>query len=326
MTMLERLRQPRLVGLVGVVGVLVLGLVVVGLSQASIGKRHLTAVIEHTAGLRVGEEVQVAGVGVGEVTSIELTADAVEVGFTIDSDIELGSTTSGAVKVATLLGTHFLEITPSGPGSLDDGTIPLARTSVPYNLQDVVDATQGQLEELDEQAVAESFEVVADVLGRTPEEAQAAFAGVANLSALAAQRTDELSALLDATGAFTGLLVNQSDEILNLLEQSTLVLDALTSRQAAIDALLVDAQALADAVNGILADTADDLDPLMVNLSTSLQHLYDVRNTITATLTSLSTMTYYLANASGNGPWIDLHVPSAIPDNIKCLQPGSECS
>jgi phospholipid/cholesterol/gamma-HCH transport system substrate-binding protein len=302
MTMLERLRQPRLVGLVGVVGVLVLGLVVVGLSQASIGKRHLTAVIEHTAGLRVGEEVQVAGVGVGEVTSIELTADAVEVGFTIDSDIELGSTTSGAVKVATLLGTHFLEITPSGPGSLDDGTIPLARTSVPYNLQDVVDATQGQLEELDEQAVAESFEVVADVLGRTPEEA------------------------LDATGAFTGLLVNQSDEILNLLEQSTLVLDALTSRQAAIDALLVDAQALADAVNGILADTADDLDPLMVNLSTSLQHLYDVRDTITATLTSLSTMTYYLANASGNGPWIDLHVPSAIPDNIKCLQPGSECS
>lgn len=322
----QRLREPRLVGMTGLVGVVVLGLLVVGLSEASFGKRHVTAVIEHTAGLRVGEEVQVAGVGVGEVTSIELTEDAVQVDFTISSDIELGSTSSASVKVATLLGTHFLEVTPAGTGTLEDDLIPLERTRVPYNLQDVVEGAQEQLVELDEQAVAESFDVVADVLARTPEAAHAAFEGIANLSAMAAQRTEELQALLEASGAFTGVLVRQSDGILTLLEQSSLLLSALTSRQAAIDALLVDAQGLADAVSGILTDTADDLDPLMVNLSTSLQHLYEVRDTVTETLTSLSTMTYYLANATGNGPWMDLHVPSGVPDNVKCLQPGSECS
>ncbi|GAA1727025.1 MCE family protein [Aeromicrobium alkaliterrae] len=322
----ERLSQPRTVGLLGVVGVALLGLVVLGLSNASLGKHHATAIIEHTAGLRVGEEVQVSGVGVGEVTQIRLTKDAVAVEFTIDADIDLGSTSSAAVKVATLLGTHYLEVTPSGSGTLADDTIPLERTRVPYNLQDVIDGAQGQLSELDEEGLAEAMSVVADVLGRTPEEAQAAFAGVEALSAVAVQRTDEMAALLDASASFTGMLVDQQDEILTLLDQSSLVLEALTSRQAAIDALLVDAQDLADQVSGVLADTADDLDPLMTNLTASLDHLYAVRDSITSTLTSLSTMTVYLANASGNGPWIDLHVPSAIPDNLACLSPSRECS
>ncbi len=322
----HRLRDPRTVGLMGVVGVLVLGLLVVGLSSASIGKRHLTAIIEHTAGLRVGEEVQVAGVGVGEVTGIRLTEEAVAVTFTIDADVLVGRDSSAAVKVATLLGTHYLEVTPAGTGTLADDTIPLERTRVPYNLQDVVEGAQTQLEALDEDVLAESMTVLADVLGRTPEEATAAVEGVAALSSAAAQRTDELRALLDATGSFTGMLVDQQDEILVLLDQSALVLDALTSRQAAIDALLVDAQSLATQVSGILSDTADDLDPLMVNLTESLDHLSAMRDSVLATITSLSNMTVYLANASGNGPWVDLHVPSAIPDNLFCLSPSRECS
>ncbi len=244
----------------------------------------------------------------------------------IDADIELGSSTTAAVKVATLLGTHYLEVVPSGSGALADDTIPLERTRVPYNLQDVIDGAQDQLTELDEDVLAESMTVMADVLGRTPEEAQAAFEGVAALSSVAVQRTDQLKALLDASAGFTGMLVGQQDDILELLDQSALVLEALTSRQDAIDALLVDAESLAEQVSGLLADTADDLDPLMTNLSTSLDHLYEIRDSILSTVTSLSTMTVYLANASGNGPWIDLHVPSAIPDNLFCLSPSRECS
>ena len=117
-----------------------------------------------------------------------------------------------------------------------------------------------------------------------------------------------------------------SSDIITLLEQSSLILTALNSRQEAITGLLVDAQALADAVNGILADTADDLDPLMVNLTASLQHLYEVRDSIMNTFTSLSDMTVFLANATGNGPWVDLHVPEALPDNVSCLKPTGGCS
>jgi virulence factor Mce-like protein len=324
--MAERLRSPRTVGLVGIVAVVVMALVVVGLSQASFGKRQVTAILEHTAGLRVGEEVQVAGVGVGEVTSIRLTEKAVAVEFTIDDGVRLGSTSSAAVKVATLLGTHFLEVSPSGTGTLAEDTIPIERTRVPFNLQDVINGAQAQLQALDENSLAEAMTVVADVLGRSPEEARAAIDGVAQLSSLAVQRTDELQALLDASAGFTGQLVDQKDEILTLLEQSSLVLEALRSRQSAIDGLLTDAQQLATQVNGLLADTADDLDPLMTNLTTSLDNLYTIRDSVMKTISSLSDLTFYVANASGNGPWLDINVPTIIPDGFLCLSPMRGCS
>ena len=65
----------------------------------------------------------------------------------LDSDVDLGSRTEATVKVATLLGTHYLEVDPSGTGALADGTIPLERTSVPYNLQDVMESGARALDE-----------------------------------------------------------------------------------------------------------------------------------------------------------------------------------
>ncbi|WP_235736159.1 MlaD family protein [Nocardioides alcanivorans] len=102
---------------VGVIGVAVLALVaglIAATSTFPFGKNTYTAELEHTAGLRVGEEVQVAGVGVGDVTKIELDGKSVIVEFTVDNDIRLGRDTTAEVKVATLLGTHFLLINPQG--------------------------------------------------------------------------------------------------------------------------------------------------------------------------------------------------------------------
>ena len=313
----------RRAGLLGLVGLVALGLVVLVLSVVSFGKTTYTAQLEHTAGLRVGEEVQVAGVGVGEVTGVKLAGHHVDVRFTLDSDVRLGRSTTVAVKVATLLGTHFLDVAPKGTGELPDDTIVLSRTSVPYNLQDVVDGTSAALDELDEKKLASSMDVVADVLGQSSDETRAAVKGVADLSRVAAKRSDQLAALLRATHDVTGGLVKNRDRIIDLLGSSTLVLAELTKRRDAIDAMLSDSRRLAQQVTGLLDDTSADLDPLMKNLTTALDSLEKSKKDVTSALDGLSTMSRYVANASGNGPWLDLFVPVAINDNVTCsLKPG----
>ena len=67
-------RDPFKIGVVAlVVGALIAALVVVT-SLVSFGTKSYTAVLAQTAGLRVGESVEVHGVPVGEVTSIKLDA------------------------------------------------------------------------------------------------------------------------------------------------------------------------------------------------------------------------------------------------------------
>ncbi len=318
-------RHARRVGLVGLVAVALVGLLVLALSVVPFGSRTYTAELEHTAGLRVGEEVQVAGVGVGEVRGIRLAKDRVLVSFTVDRDVSLGRSTAVAVEVATLLGSHYLEVQPRGDGELEDDRVPLARTSVPYNLQDVVDASTRSLQSLDVKELARSMDVMADVLGRTPDETRAAVDGVADLARVAARRSDQLGRLLAASNDVTATLNRNADAVLDLLEQSTLVLEELTSRREVIDQMLLDARRLATQVRGLLADTEEDLDPMLRDLATALDGLEKSRDEVTGALSSLATMTKYVANASGNGPWLDLHVPIAINDNLACGATPQEC-
>ena len=109
-------RDPFRIGIAAFVGLGLLGALIVVISTVSFGTRSYTAQLPHTAGLRVGESVQVAGVDSGEVTGIELAGDKVLVEFTVDRSIRLGRDTEAAVKVSTLLGTHYLDIDPQGAG------------------------------------------------------------------------------------------------------------------------------------------------------------------------------------------------------------------
>jgi len=321
MTFLERF-DARTIGIAGVIATAVLGLVVAAISFVPFGQRDVTAIVEHSAGLRVGEEVQVAGVGSGEVRGIELDGHQVRVDFTLDRDVKLGRSSRASVKVATLLGSHFLEVEPAGSGSLEDDTIPLSRTTVPFNLQDVIEGSSGALNELDGVTMSKSFQVLADALRDTPDEAKAAIDGVAQLSAVAAKRSDQMGALLSVSRQVTGDLARNSEEILDLLKQSKLVLEELTRRRDAIHAMLIDSRRLAAEISGVLADNEKQLDPLMKDFKAALANLRKQEKKVTASINGLGTMSRYFANAAGNGPWIDLHVPVALADNISC---GVDC-
>ena len=84
-----------------------------------------------------GAAVQVSGVKVGQVRDIDLDGPRVLVTFTVDDDIAVGDRSEAAIKTKSLLGAKFLELTPRGEGS-QAGTIPVERTSSPYQLPDAL--------------------------------------------------------------------------------------------------------------------------------------------------------------------------------------------
>jgi phospholipid/cholesterol/gamma-HCH transport system substrate-binding protein len=69
--------DPFRTGLVAIAVGLLMGLGIVGLSVSNFGTKTYSAELEHSAGLRVGEDVQVNGVPSGRVTKVELDEDVV---------------------------------------------------------------------------------------------------------------------------------------------------------------------------------------------------------------------------------------------------------
>lgn len=317
-------RDPFKTGLLAIVIMGVIGAAVIVLSVVSFGTKSYTAVLEHTGGLRSGEDVQVHGVSKGEVTGIKLDEDKVIVSFVLDGDIELGSRTTATVKVATLLGTHYLEVDPLGSGALADDTIPIERTAVPYNLQDVLESGAGALDELDPELLAEALTQMAGTLGASQDQIRPALEGVARLSEIIATRSDQTGDLLTAARSVTDQLAASSDDIIAMMKQTNLVITEVTSRREAIHRLLVETTELSRALRSIVASTRGKLTPGLRDLNDVIRFLNSQDEQLQHVLEVMAPAVRYIANATGNGPWVDLYsdIPAIPADDVACRQRG----
>jgi len=317
-------RDPFKTGLVGVAILLLMGVGVVVLSVTNFGTKGYAAELEHTGGLRVGEDVRVHGVIKGEITGIELEGDTVIVDFVLDNDIELGSRTQADVKVATLLGTHYLEVDPNGTGELADDTIPLANTGVPYNLQDVLESGAGALDELDPELLAEALTQMAGTLGASQEQIRPALEGVARLSEVISTRSDQAGELLTAARSVTDQLAESNADIIEMMKQTNLVVTEVTSRRQAIRSLLLETTELARALTAIVDSTKGKLQPALRDLNDVITFLNQQDEQLQHVLDVMAPAVRYVANATGNGQWVDLFVhPPALPaDDVSCRLRG----
>lgn len=320
-------RDPRQIGIVGIAIVAVIGTLVVALSVMPFGRNVYTAYFEHTAGLRVGEEVQVAGVGVGDVTGIHLDGDQVAVTFTISKDVDLGPDTRAEVKIATLLGSHYLEISPGGDGDLPDDTIPVAQTTVPFNLQDVIEGAGDTLPQYQIDRIADSMEVLSEVLDTAPDHLRPALDGVLDLTDLVVNRSDQIAQLLEAASILADDLNASSDGVFELMEQTNLALGELIARRAVIRAVLRDARTLTEHISGAIEDNEDRFGDVLDDFGRMVDLFDEYDAELTASIQGMALMAHYFSNASGTGPWIDLDVWDLAPDAAWCFLPqnAGEC-
>ena len=312
-------RDPFRIGLVAILVIALLGVGVVVLSRASFGTKTYSAVLQHTAGLRAGEGVEVHGVVVGKVRKVELDGKSVRVTFTAKRGIRMGALTTASVKVATLLGTHYLDVDPAG-GCCLSGPIPLDRTSVPYNLQDVLNEGTGKLEELDPAKLARALTAMADTMGSSQEEIGPALTGIAALSQVITKRGEQTTALLRAARSVSDQLVRSSPDLVELMKQADLVITEITSRRQAIHTLLVETTTLSEALTAVVDQTKGDLRPALQDVNAVITTLNDQDRKLRQTLDTMAPAVRYVANALGNGPWLSLkvHDPALPADDTLC--------
>jgi phospholipid/cholesterol/gamma-HCH transport system substrate-binding protein len=210
------------------------------------------------------------------------------------------------VKVATLLGTHYLEVDPLGGGSLAHGTIALDHTSVPYNLQDVLEQGTAALDQLDPRLLAKALTATSDALGASGAEVGPALEGIAQLSDVISARSAQAGRLLRAARGVSDQLNAGTDDLVALMKSANLVIEEVVHRREAIHQLLV--------------ETRGDLDPGLRDLDTALASLRKQDRQLQDVLVEMAPAVRYVANATGNGPYLDLFLNSpALPaDDANC--------
>ncbi|WP_370946118.1 MCE family protein [Amycolatopsis sp. cg5] len=312
-------RNPLWVGVIGaaVIAVLVAGSVAFG--ELGIGDARHEAEFAHSGGIRAGDEVRVAGMGVGEVTSTRLDGDKVLVSFRTRRGVHLGTATRASIKLATLLGGRYLELSPLGEGDLSD-RITLARTSVPFDLQNVVQTGTPAVEQIDAVKLRESLQVLTDTFRGTPEVGRKALDGLSQVSEVVSKRQGQISQLISSADGITKLLNENRTQVFALMGQADVLLKKLVARKQLITNILTDFQQLTTQLQGLLNDNRPQLQPLLANLGGVTDILERNNAAVGEALKLLAPAARYLTNSVGDGDYLTINLPYAIfPDNLLCL-------
>jgi phospholipid/cholesterol/gamma-HCH transport system substrate-binding protein len=302
--------------IVAVVGAVLL------IGRLSLGQTSYRGEFIQAAQLRPGDQVTVAGIPVGTVSSLALAGDRVVVSFKVDSSVHVGGRTRAAIKMTTLLGRRYLELSPAGAGQPEGRTISSANTAVPYDLEKTLADATTTFEQVDADRVATSMSTLAQGLNGVPEALPQALDNLKSLASIITQRRDQLGTLLKSVDTVTSMIRTQQASLGALVLQGRDLLGDITTRRAAVEKLFASTTTLVNTISRIL-DDSPSVNSMLASMRDFSQLVAKNDALLRNLLQVMPLMFRNLANATGSGTAVDA-LPGAgiLIDSWMCAISG----
>ncbi len=319
----------------GLVGILVIAVIVVGSSLfavAGFGQKAVEVEFDQAAGLKSGDKVRVAGIDVGTIGSAKIENDYVVMSLKINKDVDLGADAGADIKMASILGARYINLRPGDGKGLPGNRIPRINTTVPFNLGKIVqdptycsDTSKGcgsqfdHLADIDTDEVARALNLLNEQLGSSPKQAAAAIDSFGALAKVVAARRDEVDQMLKNLDQVSTVLSDNRNSILMVMTQGEAIARAIRDRQALITRLLDDVASLMRLFDEIGADNGGQVGPLINTLNTVASGLEKNKANLDRLFETLPVTARGVANATADGPFVNLYIPWLFPDNWACF-------
>ncbi|HEV7193234.1 MAG TPA: MCE family protein [Jatrophihabitantaceae bacterium] len=317
-------RNPTTIGAIGLVFILVVLYAAFNASKLPIigGGTSYTAMFSEDSGLRPNDDVRIAGVKVGKVSSASLDGDQVKVKFKVKNAF-VGDQSIVAIKLKTLLGAKYLSIDSIGTKKQNPhAVIPRSRTSSPFDIYPAFTELTQTVDSIDTNQLAKAFGVLSTDFAGTPASVKPVLTGLSRLSITIASRDTQLRTLLSKANAVTTVLADRDQQLQQLLSDGGLLLDELNARRDAIHSLLVNTTTLSQQLEGLVSDNQKTIGPMLENLRQVLALLHNNQDSLDRGLQLLAPFYRVFANALGNGRWFDNYICNLGPGGILNLLSG----
>lgn len=307
-------RNPVIIGAIGVA--IIAAIVTAALQYQKLpflnrGTGH-SGYFADAGGLFTGAGVEVSGYPVGKVTGIRLDGPQVLVTFTIAHNIHLGDRTEAAIRTKSLLGTKVLNVTPAGNGTLS-GPIPLARTISPYQLPDALGELANTVSGLNTDQLSDSLSTLSQTFADTPPHLKTAVVGVARFAQTINNHDAQLRSLLTNAAKVTGVLAKRSDDVVHLVNDTNALLAELRTQSDALDEIWSNITAVAQQLEGFIAENRTVLKPALDKLNGVLAIVDNRKDRLQKAVKLLNSYAMSLGESVSSGPFFKAYVVNLLP-------------
>ncbi len=250
--------------------------------QTYFGPRTISAIFTSATGIYPGDEVRVSGVKVGRIASITPEGTQTRMVLDVDRDVPIPADAKAVIVAPNLVAARYLQLTPayrsSGPTLPDDSVIPLDRTAVPVEWDEVKEQLMRLATDLGPRSGVDGTSV-----SRFIDSAANAMEG----------NGDKLRQTISQLSGVARVLAEGSGNVVDIIKNLQTFVTALKNSNEQVVMFQNRLATLTSVVDG----SRSDLDAALKNLSVAV---VDVQRFVAGTRDKTSEQVQRLANVTGN--------------------------
>jgi phospholipid/cholesterol/gamma-HCH transport system substrate-binding protein len=305
---------------------------VLGVSIASSGTPGTVgyhAVFSDVTGVEVGSDVDIAGVRVGQVTSIAVYhRNLAELGFDLQSGRQLPASVTATIKYLNLVGQRYIELGQgTGPVSRllpPGGTIPLARTTPALNLTELFNGFQPLFQALSPGDVNElSSEIITVFQGESPD-ITALVATIGSLTTSLATKDQVIDEVIGNLNAVLHTVAARGGELTGLITSLSELVSGLAADRESIGTAIGAIGSLSSATAGLLQVGRAPLQTDIAALQRLATNLADNSPTVNTFLEDLPAKMEDIARIASYGSWLNFYLCDATVSGVETAPGGGK--
>jgi phospholipid/cholesterol/gamma-HCH transport system substrate-binding protein len=235
------------------------------------GVGHYKVLLElpQAAGLYESGNVTYRGTEVGRVESVGLTDTGVQAVLSLNSDVAIPADLNAEVHSQSAVGEQYVTLLPrsaDGPALKDGSVIPRDRTSVPPDINSLLDAANRGLKAIPNDNLKTAIDEGYTAVGGLGPEIHRFVKGSTALAIGARENLDPLTTLIDQSGPVLDSQSDTAESIGAWASHLKTITGELQQQDGAVEGVLQKAPAAADEVRALFDRVRPTLPVLLANL------------------------------------------------------------
>jgi virulence factor Mce-like protein len=331
--LLSRRRKSLALATAVVLAVVLIAGVGVLLGNTLLRSTRIIAYFTKAIAIYPGDNVEVAGVTVGHIVSIQPEGTKTRMTLSVDHDVAIPAHAKAVIAAQNLVAARYVELTPSyesgsGPTMSDGAVIPLERTAVPVEWDQVKDQLMRLASDLGPQgqtsstSVSRFIDTTADALAGNGDKLRQTLAELSNAARILAGGGADIVAIITNLETFVSALRDSNTQIAEFQNRFATLTSVLDENRSDLDAALTNLSTTIGDVQRFIAgsrnQTAEQIQRLANVTQNLVDHRIDLENVLHVAPNSIANA-YNIYNPDTGDVWGTFVLsPFANPTNLIC--------
>ena len=228
----------------------------------------LSATFDDVTGLLINDNVKVAGVKVGKVTSIKVVEGRARVTFRVKHELKLPSDTEASVRWRNLLGQRYMYLYPGNSSTTLRGGGTIKNTTSVVDLGELLNRLGPIVAAIEPSKVNEFLDTIVAALNGNEAKIGQSIDNLAKLTKSLGERDQSIGRLVENIDTVAAAVGDRDREIREVLDNLVLITKTFNDNSDVLDRSVVELAKLQRSLAEILTHNRSQIDSILTNLTT----------------------------------------------------------